>query len=207
MGARPHGEVPQKGGDLMTQQVQTNLSHLQAEHRLGLVPLQVGRNIMHRLGIAIDLQPPLYSTEQRGMIPRLRIKVAAKPTPYEVDPITGVRTRALKGALIELQVQDFNMLEEELQRMARWTCRHPDCLMDHAAGWPTKADLIRDHGDQKQLLAESKQAINARPHLYYAVLEVAGVQAVPEKKDTDGRIAQKARSGSDAIVMILSEEL
>jgi len=189
----------------MTQQVSTNLSMTTTEPRLGLVPLQISRCVMHKLSVPIDLLPPIYSTEQRGMIPRVRTKVAARALPYEVDKVTGVRTRALKGAMVELEAQDFNTLEEDLQKLVRWTCRHPECLAENPQGWATKADLIRDHGDQRQLLAEARQQPNAKPHLYYGILEVAGSPAQPEKKEGD-KVVQKASPGKETIVMILSEE-
>lgn len=173
--------------------------------RFGLVPAKVGASLPHKLGVPLDLSAPIYPTDQPGA-PRLRgrTRLAGKPAPYATDE-RGVRTAALPGALVVLEVQDFNRLPDDQTKSVRWQCSHPDCAGEH---WTSRADLIRAHGDNRELIDEASRAPDGgHPHLYFGVLEVAGVAAVAETRDGEGKVTTKARPGREAVVMLLSEEL
>lgn len=172
--------------------------------RYGLIAARIGRSFGHKLGVAMPLETPAYSTTMAkvpGMAPA-RTRLGGGKSHIEFGRREGHNTpvpvRALPGATVQLEVQDITRLEADLAPHVKWVCMHPGCA---GARFDSKDELFRAHEDNARLVEDAERdPRGGAPHLFYAVLELAGK---PEKKDKDGKVVQEEVAPQ---VMILSDE-
>lgn len=172
--------------------------------RFGLVAARVGSTHVHKLGIPMPIAAPLYSTASAANARPARVKSAlgARQPTVERDA-AGNALRVLPGGQVALEVQDASRLPPELRALVKWTCRHPDCAGHH---FKTRSELVQAHADNRVLVEEAERSPEGRPHLYYGFIEVEGRDGQPEERHGD-KVVRKAVEATDAIVMLVSEEI
>lgn len=182
----------------------TGMIHETAKkRRFGLVPLQIGREIAHKITIEMPIatpRRPIFDFD--APIPQTITAPRLKKPSIQRDA-NGVPTKCLPGSVVYLHVHDFTRLSKEERESCTWICRHPDCVGNT---WKTRDDLIEGHDDQQRLVEDAERN-NGHPHLYYGVIEKPAVKATEAIRDKDGRVTKPAVEGSDAVCMIVSEEL
>lgn len=174
--------------------------------RLGLVPARIGTNIVVKLGVQLALDAPEYPTGTASIkLSRSKSKLKKADTRYERDPVTNFPTKANPGTRAQFEVQELSALPVEQQEQVEWRCTHPGCS---GQAWSTKADLVADHGDNRELIkrSENEDVRGGQPHLYYAILETKEQQEVLEVKDANGKVTTKAKPYIPGSVYVLSEE-
>lgn len=172
--------------------------------RLGLVPAKIGKEVRHRLGVKLTLDPPAYPTATPKVPTTSRTKIKKPDNRYDRDPVSGFPTKANPGTVITCEVQELASLSPDEQEHVVWRCSHANCV---SRTWETKAELISEHGPNHELIqASNEDPGGPKAHLYYGVLEVEEVPEVAEVKDKDGKITQKHRAGKPSTVCVVSEE-
>lgn len=173
----------------------------QFKKRFGLIPARIGRSFAHKLGVAMPLEPPEYSTITKVVGSKARTRLGTQKSPYEYGHVEGhqvpVPVKALPGATVQLDVQDLSRLEDDLVPHVKWACMHPGCA---GKRWESKSALIQGHDDSRKLAEEAERSPAGQAHVYYGVLEIAGT---PEKKDDKGRVVTDAKH---PVIMLLSDE-
>lgn len=155
----------------------------QKKKRFGVFPAKIGMSLMHTLGIAQPLEPPVYDARVPPMATRSRSAVRRGPEKYEMGTIVQngqnvrVATKALPGTKVQLDVQPLDGLEPREQKLVKWRCVHPECK---GKSWNTKQALLSEHLPRgvtnKMLQADAEREIpaNAHPHMFYGCLEIEG---------------------------------
>ena len=180
--------------------------------RMGCFPARIGMQHAHRIGVSIPLAAPERPVATIGAIGAARTTINRARQNYQYGA-NGHPLRALPGATVYLEVQDFSRLEPELAEKVRWVCTHHNCAGKH---FGSPEELIQSHPPDAQLRDEVEivygTAVRGRPHMYMGVLEIAGAdgaEAQPAKKNEKGEITHKAVEGRPAIeptVMLLSTD-
>lgn len=168
--------------------------------RFGTIAAKIGADFPHRLGIAMPVFPPEYSTIAQGksnVVSGRRVfpsqfKMGTNPADGSPCP-----TEVKAGTVVILGVQDITRHPDEADQ-AKWVCNHPSCASQK---WASKRELLAAHPDQK-VMAKQEEI-----HVYYAVVELPGVLAKPAKVDEKtGRELAPAVEAQPPIVMLLSDE-
>lgn len=191
----------------MTMSTMDTLTHapIPAKKRFGLIAAKIGVDMVHKLSVELPMMAPRYSTNTQadGLLARTRI---AKANPaYKYDRNERGETyaaSALPGANIYLVVQDISRLEPELVQHVKWMCRHPDCAGQRHA---TREDLIRSHGDNRDLIAEAERSIVGQAHIYVGVLELTGKRN-DKRTDKDGKVMGPEWLQEPTVMLLSNEE-
>ncbi len=174
----------------MSQQLVTQHVAVKTEYkkRYGTIAAKIGVQLPHRLGIAMPLAPPEYSTKTM----RQAQGQGKAPFHFAQNPIDGSPYAAAvkPGTVVTLTVEDITRFPDEAEK-AKWVCGSPLCAGKH---WGSKKELLAAHPDNKQLTKQEEV------HVYYALVEVP---AVAEKKNDKGVVTVEGEPG---MVKLLSDE-
>jgi len=187
---------------------QADVVMTQFKKRFGLIAARIGASFVHKIGVAMTLEAPEYATATKAVGARTRTRVTQQSSLFEYgkNPLDGSRcaTRALPGASVQLEVQDISKLEPEEAKLLKWVCNHREC---QGKRWNSKEEMVRAHGKQKDLIEDAERDPHGQPHVYYAVLEIAGTPDKEEVKDPKtGKVLEPAVAGEPATILICSDE-
>jgi hypothetical protein len=176
------------------------MPNAQLKKRFGLIALKIGAPVAHKIGIEMPLDEGEYSSTTKAVGGKTRTRATPQSSHYAMGRNRlgeQVPVKALPGATVYLEVEDLSRCSEEDVEAMRWACQHPECA---GKRWATKDDLARDHGKQKDLIAQANGDPHGQAHVYFGVIEIP---AQPERKDDKGKTVSAPTA---AVVMIVSDE-
>lgn len=189
----------------------------QKRRRFGLFPVKVGAMVLHRIGIPMPLDTPMYDARNphAAVAAKVRTRIPAarlhRPQ-YERGVITQngisveVPVKALTGTAVYLEVQPFDRLTDDERAVVKWCCNHHECA---GKRWESAEEVHQAHAKDSDLIKAAEQAPLgwAGPHMYFGVIEIPGVDGKDEVKDAStGKVTQRKVEAVPPTIMIVSNE-